>query len=160
MVQTILWHNCWRGTVPHISTEWNVRTCEKETKYIIFWSAWEEGFLYFFAKLRAKSQKPWRISLSYNFAVEMGNFDMVRWKYDCVYFQWYEIHWKLILWKKADRKCKDQRRSMFLAKGALIGKSIFQIQRVNTVYNRRSSSGGLRGIPSNFTRSVRRRIVL
>ena len=67
---------------------------------------------------------------------------------------------ELILWKKVDTKCKNQKRSIVFAKGALTGKSIFQTQRINAVHGRCSSSGVLRHIPSNFTRSVRRRIVL
>ena len=67
---------------------------------------------------------------------------------------------ELTLWKKVDEKCKDQKRSILFAKGALIGKNIFQIQRLNAVYGRYSSSSVLRDIPSNFTLNVRRRIVL
>ena len=52
------------------------------------------------------------------------------------------------------------RKGAFFAKGALIGKSIFQIQRVNAVHGRCPSSGVLRDIPSRFTQSVRRRIVI
>ena len=121
----------------------------------------KKEFLHVVARLRAQSQKSWKISLSYSFAVEMGHFDMVRWKDDSVYiFSMLRDTLELILWKKADKKCKDQKRGIFFAKGALIGKSVFQTQRINAVHGRCSSSGVLRHIPSNFTRSVGRRIVL
>ena len=67
---------------------------------------------------------------------------------------------ELILWKKADTKCKDQKRSILFAKGALIEKSKLQTQRINAVHGRCFSSGVLGDIPSNFTRRLRRRIVL
>ena len=141
--------------------EWNVRTCKKETKHTLFWGVREKGFLYFVARLQAKSQKPSKIPLSYSFAVEMGHFDMVRWKYDSVcILSMLRDTLELILWKKADKKCKDQKRSIFLAKGALIGKSVFQTQRINAVPDRCSSSNVLGDIPPNLTHSVKRRIVL
>ena len=83
----------------------------------MFWSVWEKKFLYVVAKLQAKSQKPWKISLSYSFAVEMAHLDMVRWKYDSVcIFSMLGDALELIFWKKADKKCKDQKRSIFFAK--------------------------------------------
>ena len=121
----------------------------------------EKEFLHVVAKLQAKSQKPWKIPLSYSFAVEMGHFDMVRWRYLSVcIFSMLRDTLELILWKKADKKCKDQKKSMFFAKGALIGERIFQMWRINAVHGRCSSFGVLRHIPSNFKRSIRRRIVL
>ena len=54
-----------------------------------------------------------KISLSCSFAVEMGHFDMVRWKCNSVDIS--SMLWdtlELILWKKADKKCKDQKRSI------------------------------------------------
>ena len=106
-------------------------------------------------------QKPWKISLSYSFAVEMGHFDVVRWKYDSVcIFSMLRDTLELILWKKTEKKCKDQQRSIVFAKGALIGKNIFQIQQIDAVRGRCSISGVLGHIPSNFTHSVGRPIVL
>ena len=139
----------------------NIWTCKKETKRTLFWGVWEKEFLYVVAKLPAKSKKPWKISLSYSFAVEMGHFDTIRWKYDSVcIFSMLRDALELILWKKADKKCKDQKREHFFEKGALTGKSIFQIQRINVVHGRCSSSSVLRDIPSNFTRSVGRQFVI
>ena len=95
-------------------TEWNVRTCKEETKHTLFWDVRKKEFLYVVAKLRPKSQKPSKICWSYSFAVEMGHFDMVRWKYDpvCI-FSMFRDMLELILWKKGDKKCKDQKRSIF-----------------------------------------------
>ena len=94
--------------------EWNVQTCKKETKHALFWGVWEKEFLYVVAKSCAKSQKPWKISLSYSFAVEMDHFDMVRWKCDSVcIFSMLRDTLELILWEKADKNCKDQKRSIF-----------------------------------------------
>ena len=112
-------------------------------------------------QITRKVPKTVKISLSYSCAVEMGHFDMVRWKYDSVgIFSMLRDTSELILWKKADKKCKDQKRSIFFAKGALIGQSVFQIQRVNAVHGRCSCSGVLGDIPSTFTCGVRRRVVL
>ena len=86
---------------------------------------------------------------------------MVREKHDSVcIFNMLRDTLELILWKKADKKCKDQKRSIVFAKGAVIEKSVFQTQRISAVHGRCSSSGVLRDTPSNFTRSVRRRTVL
>ena len=88
---------------------------QKRQNILCFWSVWEKGFLYVVAKWRAKFQKPWEISLSYSFAVEMGFFDTVRWKYHSVgisSMSWNRL--EQILWKKADEKCKDQKRGIFL----------------------------------------------
>ena len=77
----------------------------------------------------------------YSFAVEIGHLDMVRWKWWlCLYFQ----HVTRYIGTDSDgrketKKCKDQNRSIFLAKGALIRKSVFQIQRINDVHGRCSS---------------------
>ena len=52
--------------------------------------------------------------MSYIFAVEMGHFDMMRWKYESVcIFSMLRDTLELILWKKADKKCKSQKRSIF-----------------------------------------------
>ena len=61
---------------------------KKRQKILCFRGGGEKEFLYVVAKLRTKSQKPRKISWSYSFAVEMGHFDMVRWKiWLCLYFQ-------------------------------------------------------------------------
>ena len=163
-MRTIFWHSRWNGTGPHVSNRMkrpNLRKRHKTYFLLGCEGVRGKGFLYVVAKLQAKSQKPWKISLSYSFGVGTGHFDMVRWKYDSVcIFSMLRDTLELILWKKAAKKCKDQKRSMFFTKGALIGKSTFQIQRINAVHGRCSISSVLRHIPSNFTRSVKRRIVL
>ena len=162
-VRTIFWHNRWSGAVPQVSNRMKRSHLQKETKHTLFWGVWEckRKNSLLIAKLQAKSQKPWKVSLSYSFGVGMGHLDMVRWKYDSVCtFSMLRGTLELSLWKKADKICKDQKRSIFFTKGALIGKSIFQTQRINAVHGRCFSSGVLRDIPSNFTRSLRRRIVL
>ena len=78
----------------------------------------------------------------------------------CLYFQHVTRYIGTDFVEESRQKCKDQKRSIFFAKGALRGRSVFQTQRINAVHGRCSSSGVLRHIPSNFTRSVRRRIVL
>ena len=62
--------------------------------------------------------------------------------------------------EKSRQKLQRSEKEHFFAKGALIRKNIFQIQRINAIRGRCSSSGVLRDIPSNFTRGVKRRIVL
>ena len=138
-----------------------IELAKKRKNILCLGGGGEREFLYVVAKLQAKPQKPRKISLSYSFAVEMAHFEMVRWKYDsdCI-FSMLRDTLELILWKKADKKCKDKKRRIFFAKGALIGKSICQTQRINAVPGRCFSSGVLGDIPSDFTRSVRRRILL
>ena len=88
--------------------------CFRVWKHTLFWSVWEKGFLYVVAKLCTEPQKPSKIPLSYSFGVEMGHFDMVRGKYESVcIFSMLRDTLELILWKKADKKCKDQKRSIF-----------------------------------------------
>ena len=143
-------------------TERNVQTCKKETNILWFGVCGRKNFFTLSPSFKQKkSQKSWKISLSYSFAVEMAHFDIVRWKYNSVcIFSMLQDTLELILWKKADKTCKVKKRSIVFTKGVLIGKSIFQIKRINPVRGRCSSSGVLRHIPSKFTRSLRRRIVL
>ena len=96
----------------------------------------EKGFPHVVAKLHAKSQNPWKISLSYSLAVKMGSFrhgEMKIWL--CLYFQHVTRYIGTdFVEEKQTKKCKDQKRSIFLAKGALIGKS-----RLSNTANRRCS---------------------
>ena len=141
-------------------TQWNVRTWKNWQNMLCFGMCGRKN-LQVVAKLQAKFQKPSKISLPDSFRVEMAHFDIVRWKYDSVrIFSMLRDTLELILWKKAGKKMQRFEEEHFFAKSALIGKSIFQIQRIKAVHGRYSSSGVLHDIPSNFTRSVRRRIVL
>ena len=72
----------------------------------------------------------------------------------------YEIHWNWFCGRKQTKNAKIRRDGFAFAKGAVIGKSIFQTQRINAVHGRCSSPNVLRDIPSNFTLGIRRRIVL
>ena len=75
---------------------------------------WEKGFLYVVAKLRTKSQKPWKISVFCSFAVEMGHFDMARWKYDSVCISaCYEMHWNWACGRKQTKNAKVKRGAFF-----------------------------------------------
>ena len=116
-VRTIFWHNRWSGAVLH-GSNWikrsNLQKRDKKFPVLRCVGVWKKEFLFVLANLQAKSQKPWKISLSYSFAVEMGHFDMVRWKYDSIcIFSMLRDTVELILWKKAAKKCKDQKRSIF-----------------------------------------------
>ena len=90
---------------------------KKETKHTLFWGVWvceRKDFFTLSPSYAQSSKKPWKISLSDSFAVEMGHFDMARWKYDSVcIFSMLQDTLELILWKKADKTCKDQKRSIF-----------------------------------------------
>ena len=77
----------------------------------------------------------------------------------CVFSACYEIHWDSFCGRKQTKMQRSEEEPFFV-KGALVGKSIFQIQRIKAVHGTCSSSDVLRDIPSNFTRGVRRRIVL
>ena len=72
----------------------------------------------------------------------------------CLYFQHVTRYIGTDFVEESRRKMQRSGKETFLAKGALIGKSIFRIQPINAVHGRCSSSGVLRDIPSNFTRSV------
>ena len=78
----------------------------------------------------------------------------------CLYFQHVTRYIGTDFVEESRQKMQRSEEEHFLVKGALIGKSMFQTQPINAVHGRCSSSGVLRDIPSNFTRSVRRRIVL
>ena len=159
----IFWHNRWSSAASCIKPNKTLELATKRQNILCFGGVWgvlKKWFLNVVVKLRAKYQKPWRISFFYSFAVEKCYFDLVKWKCDSVcIFNMSRDTLEMILWKKADKKCKDQKRSILCVKGALLGKSIFQTQRVNAVHGRCSSSGVLCDVPSNFTRSVRRRDV-
>ena len=77
-----------------------------------------------------------------------------------VFLTCYKIHWNWFCGRKQTKNAKIRKGAFLFAKGALTGKSIFQEQQINAVYGRCFSSSVLRDIPSNFTRSVRRRISL
>ena len=143
-VRTIFWHYRQSGAVSHGSnsvkrSNWQKRDktysvlgCAKHT---LFGSVWEREFLYVVAKWRAKFQKPWKASLSYSFAVEMGHFDMVRWKFDsvCIFSMSRDLL-ELILWKKADKRCKDQKRGIFFHEGCVDRK-----ENISNTANKRCS---------------------
>ena len=108
-----------------------------------------------------KVPKTGKILFTLQFCSRDGSFrhgEMKIWL--CLYFQHVMRHIGTDFVEERRQKCKDQKRSIFLAKGVLIGKSVFLIQRIKAVRGRCSSSGVLRHIPSNFTRSISRRIVL
>ena len=166
-MRTIFWHNRWSGAVPHVSNRMKRSNLPKRDKtYSVLGcvGVWVCERKDFFAlspsykespKNREKSLCPtvlqlrWVISTWWDENVTLFVFSAC-----------HEVHWNWFLWKKADKKMQRSEKEHFLAKGTLTGKSMFQIQRINAVHGRCSSSGVLRDIPSNFTRSVRRRIVL
>ena len=109
-VRTRFWHNRWSGAVLQASnrmTRSNLQKIDK-TYSVEGGGGWRKVFFTLSPSYPAKSQKPSKISLSYSFAVEMGHFDMVRWRYDSVcIFSMLGATLKMILWKKADKKCND-----------------------------------------------------
>ena len=141
-------------------TEWNVQTCKKETKHTLLGGGGRKNSLLFYQVMH---KVPTTVK---NFFIRQfcswdGSFRHGEMKMSlCLYFQYVTRYLGTDFVEKSRRKCKDQERSIFFADGASIGKNIFQIQRINAVRGRCSSSGVFRDIPSNFTRSVRRRIVL
>ena len=163
-VRTIFWHNRWSGAVPHVSNRMKHSNLQKSGKtHSVLGCAGCVGERISVRCHQVTSKVPKTVKnlCVLQFCSWDGSFrhgEMKIWL--CLYFQHVTRYIGTTLWKKADKKCKDQKKSIFLAKGALVGKSIFQIQRINAVRGRCSSSGVLRHIPSHFTRSVRRRIVL
>ena len=97
-------------------TEWNVRTCKKETKHTLFWGVRgvrEEEFPYVVAKSSAKSQKPWNPFVlqfcSWNGSFRHG--EMKIWL--CLYFQHVMKYIGTDFVEKSRQKCKDQKRNIF-----------------------------------------------
>ena len=163
-VQTIFWHNRWNGAVPHASNRMKRSTLQKKDKT---WSilgcvgVWKRGFLHVVAKLQAKSQKIVKSLFVLQFWSWDGSFrhgEMKIWL--CLYFQQVTRYIGTDSVEENRQNMQRSKKEHFLAKGALIGESMFQIQRISAVHGRCSNSGVLRDIPPNFTRSGRRRIVL
>ena len=166
-MRTIFWHNRWSGAVSHVPNRRKRSNLQKRRQNILcfgvwthtlFWGVKTYSVLWSVVRCRQVTHKvpkivknlcptvlqlKWVISTWWEKNLTVSIFSMLR---DTL---------ELILWKKADRKWR-----IFFAKGALIGKSIFQIQRINAVHGRCSNFGVLGNVPSNSTRSVRRRIVL
>ena len=154
-VRTIFWHNRRSVAVPHVSNRMKPSNLQKRDKpYSVLgcvgvrekpWSP----------KIREKSPCPTVLQLEWVIST--------RWDENMTLFVFsacYEIHWNSFCGRKQTKNAKIRKGEFLFAKGALIGKSIFQTQPINAVHGRCSSSGVLGDIPSNFTRSVRRRIVL
>ena len=161
-VRTIIWHNLWRGEASRVKPNETFELAKKKQKIhsvLGCVGVRKKGFIFVVAKLHANFQKPWKISVLQLCSWD-GFFRHDEMKITLCISSMSRGTLELILWKKEDKKCKDQKRSIFLTKGVVIGKNISQIQRINTVHSKCSSSGVLRDIPSNLTRSVRRRIVL
>ena len=163
-MRTICWHKpLKRCSASRIEPNETFKLAKRDKTYSVLGcvGVWEKGFLYVVAKLQAKSPKTLKNLFVLQFCSWDGSFrhgEMKIWL--CLYFQHVTRYTGTDFVEESRQKCKDQRRSICFAKGALIGKSIFPTQRINAVHGRYSSSGVLRDIPSNFTRSVRRRIVL
>ena len=66
----------------------------------------------------------------------------------------YEIHWNWFCGRKQTKNAKIRKGAFFSQKSVLIGRIIFQVQRINAVHGRCSSSGVLRHISSNCTRRM------
>ena len=115
----------------HASNQMKRWNLQKRDKHILFWGVktdssfgmWKHTLLLGCVgerislrcrQVTRKAPETVKIFLSYSFAVEMGHFDMVRWKYDSVRISsMLRDTLELILWKKADKKCKDQKSSFF-----------------------------------------------
>ena len=141
-------------------TEWNVRTCKKETKHTLLGGGGRKDFFTLSPshkqslKNREKTLCPTVLQLRWVI--------WTWWDENMTLFVFsacYEIHRNWFCGRK-QTKMQRSKKEHFLAKGAVIGESIFQTQRINAVHGRCSSSGVLRHIPSNFTLGVRRWIVL
>ena len=155
-------------------TRWKVRTCKKETTYFVLgcvgvWvcgcvGVWVCGRKNFFSLSPSYKQSTKNREKSPCLKVlELGWVISTWWDENMILFvfsAFYEIYWDWFCGRKQMKNAKVKRGSICFAKGALIGKSIFRTQRINAVHGRCFSSGFLRHIPSKFTLSVRRRIVL
>ena len=78
----------------------------------------------------------------------------------CLYFQHVTRHIGTDFAKENRQKVQRSEEEYFFGEGCFDKKECFQRQRINAVHGRCSSSCVLGDIPSNFTRSVRRQIVL
>ena len=86
-LQTIFWRNRWSGAVPHVTDRIKRSNLEKRESKPCGGGGREKEFLHVVAKLQAKSQKPWKISVlqfwSWDRSFRHG--EMRIWL--CLYFQ-------------------------------------------------------------------------
>ena len=172
-VRTMFWHNRWSRAVPHVSNRMKRPNLQKRDKtYSVLgcvgvwvfgcvgvWDCGRRNFITLSPSYKQSLKNHGNLFLLQSWSWD-GSFrhgEMKIWL--CLYFQHVTRYIGTDFVEESRQKCKDQQRSIFFAKGALIGKSVFQIQRINAVCGRCSSSGVLGDIPPSFTRSVRRRIL-
>ena len=113
--------------------------------------------LYFVAKLQSKSQKTVKNLFVLQFCSWDGSFrygEMKIWL--CLYFQHVTKYIETNFVEESRQKMQRSEEEHFFAKVALVGKSVFQTQRINAVHGRCSSFGVLPDIPLNFTNGIRR----
>ena len=135
----------------------------KKTKHTLFWGVWVCERKNFFTSSPSYKQSPKTVkNLSVlQFCSWDGSFRHGEMKISlCLYFQHVTRYIGTDFVEESRQQMQRSEEEHFFAKGALIGKSVFQIQRINAVHGRCSSSDVLRDISSNFTHGVRRRIVL
>ena len=158
---TIFWHNRWSGAVPHVSNRMKRSNLQKRDKTCSVLECAGGRISLRCRQVTSKVPKNREKSLCPT-VLQLRWVISTWWDENMTLFVFsacYEIHWNWFCGRKKTKKAKI-RWGAFFAKGALIGKSISQILWINAVHGRCSSSGVLRDIPSNFTHSVRRRIVL
>ena len=160
-VRTMFWHNRWSDAVPHVSNRMKRSNLQKRKEKFSVLGCVGGEISFRCRQVTSKVPKTVKNLFVLQFCSWGGSFrhgEMKIWL--CLYFQHVTRYFGTDFVEESRRKMQRSEKEHFFAKSAVIGKSIFQIQRVNAVHGRCSSSSVLRDIPSNFTRSVRRRIVL
>ena len=141
-------------------TGWNVGTGNKETQHTLFWGV-RKNYFSLSPTYKQSPKNREKSLLVLQFCTWDGSFrhgEMKIWL--CLYFQHVTRYNETDFVEERRQEMLRSEKEHFFTKNALTGKRIFQIQRINAVHGRCSSSDVLHDIPSNFTLSVRRRIVL
>ena len=155
----MFWHNRWSGAVLHVANRMKRSNLQKRDKTYPVLGCVGERISFTLSPSYAPSLKNLGKSL-YPTVLEFWILTRRVKLPLCLHIQHVMKYIGTAFVEESRQKMQRSEKMHSFAKGASIGKSVFRMQRINTVRGRCSSSGILHVIPSNFTRSVRRRIVL
>ena len=142
-MRTIFWHNRWSGAVPHASNRMKRSNLQKrdKTHSVLGWAGERIS-----SRCRQVTSKvPKTVKNLFILQFCSWNGIISRWWNEnmTLYFQHITRSIGTDFVEESRQKMQRSEGSIFFAKGALIGKSIFQIQRINAVHGRYFSSSVL-----------------
>ena len=137
-------------------TEWSVQTCKKEAKHTLVLGCAGERISLHCRQVTSRVPKTMKNLCVLQFCSWDGSFRHGKMKiWVCSYFQHVTRYIGTDFVEESRQKMQRSEKENFFRE-----KCFDQMQRINAVHGRYSISGVLRDIPSNFTPSVRRQIVL